>query len=522
MYKIGVILFFLFITFFRLNAQILPLENSKLNYRLIGFSFPEGKTGYNYKIEIATGNFNSEDSFKKNICLSFSSDKNKIIGEVPSFGMQYTWRTVFTNANLMITKSSLHHFSTAIIPDVDTNIKRLRITMYANAYKDAFVFLDATRALYDMNGNPVWFLPITDGMVTDYFPSFGDIKATGKGTITFLANRKAGHIYEVDYNGTILWKGPNTGQVSGDTSEYYNHEFTRLSNGHYMVLGGEYVSLKLPATVDSSFLNDFRNKGKIIWDAKTNTFYERMEFGTLIEYDQSGNIAWYWKSSGYFKGADVYNHTNKMGVFDIDDVHENAFYFDEKDSVIYVSFKGVSRIIKVKYPEGNILKVYGRLYDPGAPGYDNNLFYHQHSCRLSQEGYLYLYNNNDRHTGSVPTLIMMKEPVSQNDTLTKVWEYQCTTEGIDTTLKEAPEFAGLGSVIELPDRSMLACLSDDEYTKVFIVNRDKKILWSALPERWDATNHKWHAILEYRASMIMSRKALEQLIWNAEIKESHN
>ena len=105
MYKILTVLFFLTIPG-KTWAQILPKEGSKLNYRIIGFSFPAGNTGCKYKIDIASGNFNSEESFKKNIITSFSSDKNKIIGEVPSFGKEYTWHVVYMNKNGTQTKSA--------------------------------------------------------------------------------------------------------------------------------------------------------------------------------------------------------------------------------------------------------------------------------------------------------------------------------------------------------------------------------------------------------------------------------
>ena len=521
MYKILAQLLFFFIASYQLEAQILPAEGSKLNYRIVGFSFPQGRSGSKYKIQIAEGNYNNTDSFKKKITRSFSGSNNKIIGEVPSFGKQYTW-CIVTDVKSVETKSQLHHFSTLMIPDVDSNVTRLRILKRAEAYKDAFVFLDANRTLYDMNGNPVWFLPIVDGVVADNFPSYGDIKLTKQGTITFITNRKSGHIYEINYNGDVLWKGPNNGKVSGDTIEYYNHEFTRLSNGHYMVMGGEYVSLKLPAAPDSFVLKSKESKGKIIWDDKTRTFYQRVQFGTLIEYDSGGNIVWSWKSSGYFKGSDLYKQTNKLGYFDIDDVHENSFYYDEKAKAIYVSYRNMSRIIKVKYPGGEILNIYGKLCDQGEPGYDNNLFHHQHSVRHTEEGYLSVYNNNNRHIGSLPTLLIMQEPVSAKDTLKKIWEYECTTDGIDTTLKDAPEFAGLGSLTELPDHSMLACMTTDDYTRVFIVSRDKKTLWSAMPERRFPNQNHWHTILEYKPSMITNRKYLEQLIWNAEAKGLHD
>ena len=508
MYKILAVLFICSILSYQADSQVFPKEGSSLNYRLIGFSFEHRLPGCKYKVEIAEGNYNDVDSFSKNIVKTFSSDTNKVINEVPSFGKQYTWRVTYKNTKTKKnTNSDLYHFSTKLILTVDTSITRLRVIKKAEKYKDAYVFLDASKTLNDMNGMPVWFLPALDERPPINFLSSGDYKITNRGTITFLDNLRAPQAYEVDYNGNILWKAPNTGEVSGDTTEHYHHQLTRLSNGHYMVLGQESLSLKLPGRVDRSFLIDKANKGKIILDSSTHTYYERMQFGTVIEYDSTGKVVWSWKSSGYFKGSDVYNHTTDKGVFDVDDLHENAFYF---------SFKNVSRIIKIQYPEGNILRVYGKLYEPEKPGYENPLFHHQHSCRISEDGSLYLYNNNNRHVGSLPTLLFMKEPVSDQDTLKKVWEYVCTTDSIDKSLVMPPNFFGMGSVEELPDKSILACMADDEYTRLFIVNKEKEILWSALPERWILNDHKWRAILEYRVSIITDHKALEQMIWNSE------
>ena len=50
-----------------LKSQILPREGSALNYRLIGFSFPSKEGVTNYNLEIASGNYKTEDSFRKNI-----------------------------------------------------------------------------------------------------------------------------------------------------------------------------------------------------------------------------------------------------------------------------------------------------------------------------------------------------------------------------------------------------------------------------------------------------------------------
>ena len=515
MYKILTGIFLYLTAFYQLDAQILPGEGSKLNYRLIGFTFPSKQSVNTYKIEIAAGTYHSEDLFKKNIIASFSGDTNKIVGEVPAFGKQYTWRYVYMNT--VQTKSRFYHFSTSIIPEADTNVIRLRIMKHAEKYKDAYVFSETTRTLYDMNGVPVWFLPESKEMPVSNEVNYGDFKITNRGTITFgWKLKRYVRLYEINYNGDILWRPSNDGKISGDSIEYYHHELTRLTNGHYLLLGSEFIPLKLPPLADINYSID----GKMIYDSINNAFYRRVELGTIIEYDTNNNIVWSWKSSTYFVGSDVYNHTTSTGAFDIDEVHENAVYFDEKAKVIYVSFRNINRIIKIQYPSGKILKVYGKLNEPDARGYDNDFFHHQHNCRVTEEGYLSVYNNNDRCPGCLPTLLLMKEPVSEQDTLKKVWEYQCTTEGRDTT-GGIPDFGAKGSAIELPDRSILACMASSEYTKIFIVNRDKEILWSAIPERWSPGEHKWRSIIEYRASMIINKKELEKLIWHTEIKNTH-
>ena len=54
---------------------------------------------------------------------------------------------------------------------------------------------------------------------------------------------------------------------------------------------------------------------------------------------------------------------------------------------------------------------------------------------------------------------------------------------------------------------------NNEYSKTLIVNREKKVLWSGVAERWNKGEKKWMIILQYRAGIIENRKQLEQLIW---------
>ena len=524
-------LFFIFsFAVLHVTAQIFPKENSLLHYRIIGFSFPAVTSVANYTVEIASGNCTSEDMFRKNIISANKTEKNKLIAEVPSFGKEYTWRAVWTEKSKTVT-GSMHHFSCIISSEVDTSVTRLTILKSAERYKDAYVFMDGSNALYDMNGNPVWYLPVK-GKLNPKKSKLWDMKLTPQNTITFLLDQ---NIYEVNYNGDVLWQGPNNGKVSGDSIEYYHHEFTKLDNGHYMVIGTEFVSWVLSGSADSSTHIE-TGKTKNEKSAK-----EKTAFGTLIEYDHAGNVIWSWKSSQYFKTLDpkylrteLYDQKSPKQMVD---VHENAFYFDEKEKVAYLSFKNISTIIKVKYPEGDVINIYGRLASLlNNKKTGNDLFCGQHSCKTTKNGYLFLYNNNACHVDASPKIMMFEQPNSPADTLKKIWEYDCSFEDVmDVKQKEAkysnskndivtPEqlsalniFSKGGNIIELPGNDLFASICGI-YGKVFIVSEEKETIWSAILETWNPYQRKWDDIINYKANIILKRKDLDELIWNSENK----
>src|ERR1022692_4874216 len=101
-----------------------------------------------------------------------------------------------------------------------------------------------------------------------------------------------------------------------------------------------------------------------------------------------------WRSSMYFNGSDINNHVSPNGIQNIS-THDNAFFFNEKDSTLYISYINISRIIKVKYPEGKVINVYGEIFKPGIQSKGNNLFCAQHCCMISRKGYSYFFNNNE-------------------------------------------------------------------------------------------------------------------------------
>ncbi len=491
------ILIFLFL-FASLNSfgQVSPEEGSALCYRLIGFSFPVQTGTVKYTLEVARGNYNNEIAFGKNICASAVTNKNRTLAEVPSFGSSYTWRTVAYSGAGVKTSSALHHFSVKITPDVDTNITRLRIINKAEKNKDAYIFVDNARAIYDMKGKPIWFLPGTELEASrNALPR--DMKATPQGTITFLTG---GRPYEITYDGNIVWS--YRGSADRNRTDTFHHEFTRLQNGHRMGMLMETAYRRLPAYKDSIAIP--------AWDSAR--FCGRVSYNVIEEYDQNNKVVWRWDGYKYILQSDLAKQKNN-DLFDINDLHENALFFDEKNKAVYLSFKNISRIIKIKYPEGNVLNTYGTAYRPGISNMGNDIFCTPHCCRHSDD-YMYFFNNNTCSKVHLPIIMMMQEPAPLKTELKTIWEYECTVEGPDRESIASNKFNSSGYVQELPDKSMLVMMGAP-YPKMFIVDHDKRIQWSAMPERYDTQEKKWKMFTElYRVSMI-SRKQMEQLIWNS-------
>ena len=480
-------------------SQTFPTEGKTINYRLIGFKFHAPRHGS--KLQIAVGTYNNLDSFNKNIIISVDVPLNKKLVEVPGFATSYTWRVVSPKGN-NDGENNLYHFATGNAPNIDSQNNRLRVTIAARKYSDGFIFSDLTKLLYDMNGRVVWYMPVIPGVV-DNNSVVRDLKICNAGTITFLANDKP---YEIDYDGNLLWKAPRGGFVSGDSTEHFHHEFTRMTNGNYMVLGNEMAPMqwKMNPNGDSSLVPIDKNSPQVM---KTNKMRRlTASYGTLIEYDKTGKIVWNWKSSAYYKGVDFHNCRTGKPVLDI---HENAFFYDEIRKNIYVSFKNINQIVKVKYPEGTIDNILGTLYYPGQPCSDSALFWEQHAVKVNREGYIYLFNNNINNPDMPPTVELLEEPANSKYYLKLVWEFNCPANMKGQ--KRMPLTNG-GNVMELPDKSIFVSMCTP-YGNMFIVNREKDILWQGILERWNPSDKKWIPVSQYRASIIKSRQEMEDLIW---------
>ena len=502
-----------------ISAQVFPQENSVLNYRIIGFSFPAVPKATEYKIEIMPGNVTSSSAFKAELS-SAPSDKNRIIYEVPAFGSEYTWRISY-NINGTVNQSKLGHFSTGMTASVDTSRSRINIAKKFSDPTQYYLLVDGSGVMYDLNGNPVWYLTTAaDALPNDHSrPAPGmparnrnkqDLKRTKFNTITFINGKTP---EEINYNCDVLWQAPEniSGSEANTLNLNYHHEFTRASRNSYLTLCNE-VTMQTPVSVQPD-----NNRYAYFPNANETPVSECI----LFDFNTSGNVLWSWNSSDYLKRSDL-AFLPKTSF----QSHENAFYFDSSEQSIYFSYPDLSRIIKISYPSGNVTNVYGNTLDPAQAGsnllatqnqqeikekLNSYLFRGQHNCTKSADGNITLFNNNMNDT--IPPEVLKLTTNEADGTLTKKWSYPCPVD-VPVQNKSNHLLNGGGGSAENFSDSLLLVQMNAPFDKVFIVNNKKELLWSAVLET-KLNGDQWHSMHSYRAS-ILTRADLENLIWNSQ------
>lgn len=463
------ILFFLILTQSG-YSQFFPKEKAEVNYRLVGFEVPIKVNIAKYTLEIADDIITDEEIFSKNIRLVNSSDKNKQAILLPRFNCHYTWRVIYYDGQNNITwKSDLHHFRTGTSPAINTAVYGLRIEkQVAEEHNDMLLLCDYVLAIYQMDGSPVWYPGGEVGKLAKPDVKLRDFKPTHAGTFTALLDTIA---CEFDYDGNILWKSP--AEINKNGAGYYHHELTRLDNGHYMVAGSERIFRKIPGKPDAFF-----NPGdSSVIKTEDGRYYKGIISGTIIEYDAAGKIVWMWRASDHFTDKEYFRLKKDLLVPFNGCAYLNGFEFDERNKVLYVSFRDINRIVKVDYLSGAILDMYGEVVNNDLSITMQSPFYNQHCIRIDKyTNHLYLFNNNVCNTvginsGSVSHITLFGQGKRG---LEPLWDYAC-----DTVSPERPLSSRLGSVALLKDECILVNMGIA--SRMFIVDTNKRILWNAIP-----------------------------------------
>lgn len=483
-------------------AQVLPANGDTLNYRIVRFTVPEKKGATSHKLELYEYFLRDDGSIYTKLIFDTNATANDIMATVPAFGKTYTWRVKYLQKNKQVDSSKFYVFSTQYSKYTDTNKYRMQVLANTLDNKDYYILVDGTRTMYDKQGKPIWILPDIQGVVEDK-TNIRDMKVTPFNTITFLTEKNA---YEIDFSGNLLWQAPNDGKVSGDTTEQYHHEFTRLKKGTYMLISSKYVLREVPENFTSTEV-----KGKASVIEKEGKRYVKIISPTLIEYDNNGKVLWSWVANDIFNDGDIFTPNISLNGAKVN-THMNAFFFDEEKQVIYTSHRNINRIVKIAYPSGALLASYGEAYSKETEISGNGMFYGQHSCRISQNGQLYLFNNNNVHSPQtiqtrVSSVVFFNEPERKNDTLFKTWEYKRFEHNTDETT-DAIIPSG-GGVFELANTDILVCLGR---SRNYIVSKNKTIEWEAVVEYVDENNNWQPNIKGYRSNIIESMEDFKRLM----------
>jgi hypothetical protein len=473
----------------------LPAEGSVLTYLLVGFQWPATATGAAYEVQVARGYCTDSALFIANRMRAVTTLEHRTIVELPEFGAHYSWRVMANGGQL----GAIHHFETKMPP---TRLKtRLTVAVNTGKYDSSYFFVDGNSGLYSAAGKLLWFPPAIAGADTT---PLRDLRHTSAHTITMLVNER---LVEIGYSGNLLWSSDRIKAPAG-TAINFHHEFVRLANGHYMSMGNDQIFVNRATGVSAD--GTFRGVPGLVPSPEMEARQRDLaKMPTLAEFDAAGNLVWQWRSATYFAESDIYYHHGVDRLPDFNP-HGNAFWFNEADGKIYVSFKNLNRIVCVSYPDGKVTAQYGDSYTAERTTSDKAAFHEQHSVGVHPNGNLYLLNNGLSREKGLPSVIEFRPQAAP--AVQATWQYTFHPNLNRFTEAELRLPRHGGSVRPVPGTADYFVCMCSPFWNLYVISGDKKVLYEALPETWNAGRQKWEPTFGYRADMV-SRQELEQMIW---------
>jgi len=472
--------FFLFTTAIctGFSQDLIPAEGAKLNYTQVLFQTPAVQKAHSYKFLLAPENGNLHEA----PIIKIDPTHVTVIDGL-EFGMAYKWLVIAKDKNEQeIFESEIHHFSIQRSLAADSTEYRYAIHAYDTArVEEGVIFLDYSGVAIDRSGKAVWFLPNVAGNLR--MERLRDLSMTEAGTLTFLTNKLG---IEIDLQGNTLWKTPGDGKISGDTVEFYHHEFTRLNSGNYLVL-----------------CNGFENKSLDFEDRHI----DRIPLSYVVEYDKAGDTAWTWHSGMYVSyddylkvGAKVFNG-NSFG-------HMNSAHADEENGLIYAGFRDLSAILVIDRKTRKVIRTYGDKIPSDTGTAAIGFFQKQHAPVPFGDHEIVVFNNNV--VGATSSIVVFNEPTKEDPECRLKWEFKCDFDSLRPGNSDR-----LGNVQPMPNDQFLVNMGN--IARLFEVNRQNEILWDCLPDRWSRDSARWEPFENYR---LHYRKSLYPCFFSIALKEN--
>jgi hypothetical protein len=461
------------------NAQLVPLPGAKLNYNQVMFEYDKVKGAGFYIVQVAEGA--SPSAFNSPVAEQKDSATATMISNL-QFGKKYQWRYAGITDGQKSEWHGPYYFEILKDSLLEKKLFKLVVTKNDSAENaGGLVLIDAMHSIIDRSGNLVWYLPDVNwrfGLLPPtktvngiqitaksmvFTPVIFDLRLTPFGTITCLVDSD---VAERDLNGHVLWRAPNDSKVSGLGGEGYNHDFKRLPNGRYMVLGNE-LWHKLPPQYSDTAVGKKRFNDRQFFNGQE---YARVESGTVIEYDRQGNVVWSWNSYNYLEYDPFRPKIRNQHIEYPLKAHINAFSVDKKNEFVYVGFRDISRIIKVEKSTGKVIDSWGlRLYFGGA---NHPVGLHQqHDANILDNGNIAVFNSNDYPgTDSIPAAVIISQQPEDSNKI--IWQFDCYLDSA-----ERSKTRNGGNVDQLKNGNLLVCTGTSD--RIFEVTKNKKVVWQA-------------------------------------------
>lgn len=436
-----------------LVGQISPQNYAKLNYTEVLFQWETIVNADNYVLEIV-------DKTENKLFLKDSFPLSGTIIHHLKWKHKYEWKVSAYAMKKKLFTSPTRSFETLFNYKVDSTRYRHKIIKNSLQTDSLYILMDNPGVIIDLKGNPVWFYP--DTMVARVF----NLKLLNNGDVVAMKPkgvRSANEnlvFEELTLDGKKVWQAPNSAGISGDTSEYYHHDFQILANGHYLIVGNQF--------------------------AKVNGFY--VKYGTVIEYDTAKKVVWDWNSKDYLVMMDL----EAEGVQD-HVAHLNSIYLDEKKDELWISFRYLDRVIVLDRKTKKVLRSYGSKLPSGEAQLANGLFRKQHSAQLvgKKQPYLMMYDNR---TGK------------GTDTLSYMLILDINANPIKEKYRFPMRFAGgrqswsesKGDVDQMADSLFLVDMG--AIPRTVIIDTTQGIVWQCEHQHRQDANQIWMSVEEnYRA-----------------------
>lgn len=490
------------------HAQILPRQDADLNFTQVMFEHPPIRNASSYIIQITSDTVST--AFTKPLMEIFDSFPATIVSSLQP-GTSYQWRYCGIVKGRKTGWFGPYNFN--VLGKFNYERYKNGVHILKNDSMQTaggLIAIDALQAIFDRQGNVVWFMAIPGNRTRNEVHS-EDLRITRAGTVTFLDGE---HGRECDLYTRNRWVTPLDGTegISKKFGAVFNHDIKRLANGHYMVIRQDCNWEKLPeqyninnpanitplqnsSTTASSEHNRviiLRSGNMIRADSVSSFMY--VNTGAVVEYDKRGHIVWIWKAASYLDPRDIFvqGWTPDSPMVN-HDPHMNGFSQDEKGEFVYVSFRNLDRIVKVEKNSGQVVNSWGTELPSGEARDGHGFFMKQHGVYIGKDDTLMLFNNNFANRHKEPSGIEMIEQGAGSKPSKIIWHYDCA---FDSVPVENLDSRG-GNVEILPNNNLLVCMG--QINRVFEMTRDKKIVWSAVVETREADDSAWKALPLYRA-----------------------